>query len=163
MAERQIEHRKSCLVFSARFPVQATPPGPRGVVGGPCEAAWQGNTGSARFIVGTMWPACEHTSFRGRGWAEKAYFPPSLVCTQTLFYFSFRSFRKHRRPREGEERARKARKRERKIFFFSHPYSLALAVNKSPAVFIFYHARSWDLELKTPRSCSMQGTMIYGA
>ena len=40
------------------------------------------------------------------------------------------------------------------LFFFSffsllrHPYPLALAVNKSPAVFIFYHARSMDFEEK---------------
>ena len=38
------------------------------------------------------------------------------------------------------------------LFFFSffsllpHTYPLALTVNKSPAVFIFYHARSMDLE-----------------
>ena len=40
------------------------------------------------------------------------------------------------------------------LFFFSffpllpHPYLLALAVNKSSAVFIFYHARSMDFEEK---------------
>ena len=50
-----------------------------------------------------------------------------LACTQTLFYyFCFRSFRKHRR---------------------------ASAVNKSPAVFVFYHARSTDFEDKF-RECS---------
>ena len=45
-----------------------------------------------------------------------------LACTQTLFYFSFRSFQKQRRTREPSQRAR------------NHP--LALAVNKSPAVYI---------------------------
>ena len=40
------------------------------------------------------------------------------------------------------------------LFFFSffsplpHTYPLALAVNKSTAVFIFYHARSMDFEEK---------------
>ena len=57
-----------------------------------------------------------------------------LACTQTLFYFSFRSFRKI-----GERPS---------IFFFLHPYPLALAVNKSPSVFIFYHARSTVFEEK---------------
>ena len=60
-----------------------------------------------------------------------------LACTQTLFYFSFRSFRKHRRARKGEERA--------SIFYFPHPYPLALSVSKSPAVFMFYYVRSTDL------------------
>ena len=54
-----------------------------------------------------------------------------LARTQTLPYFPFRSFRKHRRARES-------------IFLFPHPYPLALAVNKSHTVFIFYHARSTD-------------------
>ena len=54
--------------------------------------------------------------------------------------FSFRSFRKHRR-------AWKARKKNKhdsdwSIFFLPHYYPLALAVNKSPAAFIFLsHAR----------------------
>ena len=30
-----------------------------------------------------------------------------VACTQTLFYFSFRSFRKHRRAREGERKSEK--------------------------------------------------------
>lgn len=51
----------------------------------------------------------------------------SLACTQTLFFSSFRSFRKI-----GERAS---------IFFFLHPYHLALAVNKSPSVFILYQAR----------------------
>ena len=36
----------------------------------------------------------------------------ALACTQTLFYFSFRSFRKHRRASEGSERARTSSARE---------------------------------------------------
>ena len=49
------------------------------------------------------------------------------ACTQTLFYFSFRSF-----------------------FSFSSASidPLAMAVNKSQAVFIFYHGRSTDFEEK---------------
>ena len=34
------------------------------------------------------------------------------------------------------------------IFFFRHPYRVALAVNKSLVVFTFYCARSTDLEVK---------------
>ena len=34
------------------------------------------------------------------------------------------------------------------IFFFPYPYLLALAVNKSPEVYIFYHPRSTDFEEK---------------
>ena len=63
----------------------------------------------------------------------------SLACTQTLFYFSFRSFRNI-----GEKKY--------SIFFSPHLYYLVLVVNKSPAVFIFYHpvyhARSTDFEEK---------------
>ena len=33
-------------------------------------------------------------------------------------------------------------------FFFPHPYPLALAVNKFPTVFIFYHARTTNFEEK---------------
>ena len=60
-----------------------------------------------------------------------------LACTQTLPYFSFRFFRKH-------GRARKARKKNKhdsdwSVFFLLHYYPLALAVNISPAAFIFYH------------------------
>ena len=61
-----------------------------------------------------------------------------LACTQTLFYFSFRSFRKHRRAREKGN-----------LFSSSPtPTPLVLAVNNSPAVFIFYHARSTNFEEK---------------
>ena len=45
-----------------------------------------------------------------------------IPCTQTLFYFSFRSFRKHRR----------ARKRKKSIFFFPCPYPLGLRSINSP-------------------------------
>ena len=34
------------------------------------------------------------------------------------------------------------------IFFFPYSYPLALAVNESPAVSIFYHAHSTDFEEK---------------
>ena len=52
-----------------------------------------------------------------------------LGCTQTLLYYSFCSFRKHSRAREKET-----------YFLFLPPLPpLALAVNKSPAVFTFYH------------------------
>ena len=60
-----------------------------------------------------------------------------LACTQTLFYFSFRSFRKHRRARKGE------RESERLFSTSYTPYPLALAVSKSPAVFIFL-SRAFD-------------------
>ena len=63
------------------------------------------------------------------------------ACTQTLFYFSLRSFRKHRRAREKE-------KIKNVYFLLPHPYPLALVVNKSHAVFIFYHPRSTDFEKK---------------
>ena len=63
------------------------------------------------------------------------------ACTQTLFYFSLRSFRKHRRAREKE-------KIKNVYFLLPHPYPLALVVNKSPPVFIFYHPRSTDFEKK---------------
>jgi len=80
-----------------------------------------------------------------------------LACTQTLFYFSFRSFRKHRRAKRvcknecgaqerkiniGElaskvsvqEQAWSTRKKN-KFFFFPHPYPPALAVNKFPPAY----------------------------
>ena len=38
-------------------------------------------------------------------------FSVSVACTQTLFYFSFRSFGKHRRAREGSERTRTSTER----------------------------------------------------
>ena len=62
-----------------------------------------------------------------------------LACTQMLFYFSFRSLHKHQRGR---------RWRKKTVFFFLHPYPLVLAVNNSPAVFVFYHAGSTDFEEK---------------
>ena len=60
------------------------------------------------------------------------------ACTQTLFYFSFRSFRKHRRACERSERARTSAEREKHYF-------LVLVVYKSP-FFIFYHLRSTDFK-----------------
>ena len=45
------------------------------------------------------------------------------------------------------ERVRSARNKIKVSFLLPHPYSLALAVNKS-AVFVFYHARSTDFEEK---------------
>ena len=42
-----------------------------------------------------------------------------LACTQTLFYFSFRSFRKHRRARERSDCARTSAEREIENFSFS--------------------------------------------
>ena len=54
-----------------------------------------------------------------------------VACTQTLFYFSFRSFGKHRRARERGAR-------ERKINNFL--ILLALAVNKSPGDYFLSHA-----------------------
>ena len=65
-----------------------------------------------------------------------------IACTQTLFYFSVRDS-------IIDERARKESKQSLLIFFFfPHPYPLPLVVSKSPAVFIFYHARSTDLKEK---------------
>ena len=55
-----------------------------------------------------------------------------VACKQTLFYFSFRSVQKHRRARERSERARTSAEREKE--------NLALAVNKSPAVYILSRA-----------------------
>ena len=45
------------------------------------------------------------------------------------------------------EHARKKNK-ERLFSSFPHPYLLALVVNRSPGVFVFYHARSTDFEEK---------------
>ena len=53
----------------------------------------------------------------------------SVDCTQTLFYFSFRFFSK------TSVCARAS--------FFPHPYPFALAVNKSPAVYILSRALDW--------------------
>ena len=49
-----------------------------------------------------------------------------LAFTKTLFYFSYRFFRKHRGARE----------RKIKNYLLPHHYLLALAVSKSPAVYI---------------------------
>ena len=58
-----------------------------------------------------------------------------LACTHHCLIF-LRLLRKH-----------KASARTKKIFF-PYLYPLALVVNKSTAVFIFYHARLTDLEEK---------------
>ena len=60
--------------------------------------------------------------------------PNRRACSQAMFYLSFRSFRKHRQARS----ARKKNKERPSIFFFPHPYPLALGVNKSPEVYTFY-------------------------
>ena len=70
-----------------------------------------------------------------------------LACTQTLFYFSFRSFQRHLRACERSERARKKNKErlktsleEMRFIKFLLPPPLPpcaqLAVHKSPAVYI---------------------------
>ena len=56
----------------------------------------------------------------------------SLYTDVVLFFFSFFS-----------KTSASAR-----LFFLPRPYPLALAVSKSPAVFVFYHARSTDFEEK---------------
>ena len=56
----------------------------------------------------------------------------SLACTQTLFYFSFRSFPKHRRAQENECRAR-----ERKIIL---PHLYPRSIN--PPRFLFFITRA---------------------
>ena len=57
-----------------------------------------------------------------------------LACTQTLFYFSFRQFSKtsaSSRAKGAQSAEREKEKYRTSIFFFSHNYLLALAVNKS--------------------------------
>ena len=74
----------------------------------------------------------------------------SVVCTQPLFYFSFLSFRKHRRAGERSERASESEgdrgARERKISSPTLP--LALAVNKSSAVYITRARRTLKTEIE---------------
>ena len=69
-----------------------------------------------------------------------------VACSQTLFYFSFRSFRKHRRASSSSPT----------------PLPFALAVNKSPAVFVFYHARSTDFEEKIEQARSCEQARFWG-
>ena len=71
-----------------------------------------------------------------------------LACTQTLFYFSFRSFRKHRRARErSERRARGARKKNIERLFFSSPTTTSL--------------RWWSINpLKKQRACEQAITFL---
>ena len=66
----------------------------------------------------------------------------SVVCTQPLFYFSFRSFRKRRRAR-----ARASAELEKEKFL-PLPYPLALAVNKSSAVYITRARRTLKTEIE---------------
>ena len=75
-----------------------------------------------------------------------------LACTQTLFYFSFRSFRRHLRARE-KEKYNVCRHLWEKwgllSFFFPQHYPLALSWRSiNPLRFIFYHLRSTDFEEK---------------
>ena len=73
-----------------------------------------------------------------------------LACTQTLFYFSFRSLGKHRRARKRGEHASESESereaRERKI---TSPTPTPLRWRSiNPPRFTFYHARSTDFEDK---------------
>ena len=68
----------------------------------------------------------------------------SVVCTQPLFYFCFRSFRKRRRARA---RARASAELEKEKFL-PLPYPLALAVNKSSAVYITRARRTLKTEIE---------------
>ena len=70
-----------------------------------------------------------------------------LACTQTLFYFSFVLFENISELTSKAsvwERAWSVRKKN-KFFLFPHPYPLALAVSKSPVVYILSRAldRLW--------------------
>ena len=76
----------------------------------------------------------------------------SVVCTQPLCYFSFLSFRKHRRAGERSKRASESEgdrgARERKISSPTLPYPLALAINKSSAVYITRARRTLKTEIE---------------
>ena len=65
-----------------------------------------------------------------------------LACTHHCLIFLFVCF--------GNigERSSEAGEREKEKMFFPYLYPFALAVNKSPAVFIFYPARLTDFEEK---------------
>ena len=65
-----------------------------------------------------------------------------LACTHHCLIFLFVYF--------GNigERSSEAGEREKEKIFFHYLYPFALAVNKSPAVFIFYPARLTDFEEK---------------
>ena len=65
-----------------------------------------------------------------------------LACTHHCLIFLFVCF--------GNigERSSEAGEREKEKLFFPYLYPFALAVNKSPAVFIFYPARLTDFEEK---------------
>ena len=66
----------------------------------------------------------------------------SLYTDVVFFFFSFFS------RTSASEDERGARERKIKNFLLLHPEPLPLAVSKSPAVFVFYHARSMDFEEK---------------
>ena len=82
----------------------------------------------------------------------------SLFTDVGLFFFSFFSKTSASARKKNKERLWTSLGKKRfieslphvkpYIFFFPHSYPLALAVTKSPAVFIFYHARSTDFEEK---------------
>ena len=76
------------------------------------------------------------------GWSRVnvKFEPRSLACTQTLFYFSFRSFRKHRWAHELSKRARTSVEREKDSSSSTPTPSCWRSIN--PLRFIFYHARS---------------------
>ena len=65
-----------------------------------------------------------------------------LACTHHCLIFLFVCFE------NIGERSSEASERENEKIFFPYLHSLALVINKSPAVFIFYHARSTDFEEK---------------
>ena len=96
-----------------------------------------------------------HKTLKGHLPWNRVWF--SVVCTQPLFYFSFLSFRKHRRAGERSERAGERSERasesegdrgarERKISSPTLP--LALAVNKSSAVYITRARRTLKTEIE---------------
>ena len=77
---------------------------------------------------------------------EKSLLHPcreSIACTETMFYFSFRSFRKHRRARENERRGR-----ERNLSSSSPTTTPLRWRSINPLRFIFYHPGSTDFEEK---------------
>ena len=73
---------------------------------------------------------------------EYAVYKKYLACTHHCLIFLFVCF--------GNigERSSEAGEREKEKIFFPYLYPFARAVNKSPAVFIFYPARLTDFEEK---------------
>ena len=68
----------------------------------------------------------------------------SLYTDAVLLFFSFFS----KTLASENERGAQERKIINRIFSFPNLKPLSLAVSKSPAVFVFYHARSTDFEEK---------------